>query len=165
MPRHGIEKSGGSYSLDRPYILQLLMEDNMEIYKIYPVPAADASTAFQIELDPRAIAAAEALEKSGAQGTEREEILQKHLGTDYEKGYQGTAWGFARYLRRFDTRARLAVFLEAHGEYFDPCAERETFDHSLMVNVEEELASQLEDIPASVLEAIVEEYKTELLGA
>ena len=65
----------------------------MEIYKIYPVPAADASTAFQIELDPRAIAAAEELENSGAQGTEREEILQKHLGTDYEKGYQGTAWG------------------------------------------------------------------------
>jgi hypothetical protein len=33
-----------------------------------------------------------------------------------------------------------------------------------MVNVEEELASQLEDIPESVLEAIVEAYKAELLG-
>ena len=31
----------------------------MEIYKIYPVPAADASTAFQVELDPNAIAAEE----------------------------------------------------------------------------------------------------------
>ena len=51
----------------------------MEIYKIYPVPAADASTAFQVELDPRAITATEALERSGAQGTEREEILQEHL--------------------------------------------------------------------------------------
>jgi hypothetical protein len=59
----------------------------------------------------------------------------------------------------------LVVLLEAHGEYLDPCAERETFDHSLMVNVEEELASQLDDIPESVLEAIVEEYKTDLLGA
>ena len=44
----------------------------MEYYKIHPVAAADASTAFQVELDPRAIAAAEALENSGAQGTERE---------------------------------------------------------------------------------------------
>ena len=50
----------------------------MEIYKIYPVPAADASTAFQVELDPSAIAAAEELENSGAQGTEREEVLQKN---------------------------------------------------------------------------------------
>ena len=71
----------------------------MEIYKIYPVPAADASTAFQVELGPRgAIAAAEALENSGAQGVEREEILQRHLGSDYEKGYRGTAWGSARHL-------------------------------------------------------------------
>ena len=136
----------------------------MEIYKIYPVPAADASTAFQIELDPRAIAAAGELENSGAQGTEREEILQKHLGTDYKKGYQGTAWGLHGISEGL-TPARLAVFLEAHDEYLDPCAERETFDHSLMVNVEEELASQLEDIPESILAAIVEEYKTELLSA
>jgi hypothetical protein len=135
----------------------------MENYKIYPVAAADASTAFQIELDTRAIAAVEELENSGAQGAEREEILQKHLGTDYEKGYRGTAWdlhGIAAGL----TPARLALLLETHGESFDPCVERETFDHSLMVNVEEELASQLEDIPESVLNTIVEEYKVELLG-
>ena len=117
-----------------------------------------------MELDPRAIAAAEALENSGAQGTEREEILQKHLGAAYEKGYHGTAWGLHGISEGL-TPARLAVLLEAHGEYLDPCAERETFDHSLMVNVEEELASQLEDIPESVLAAIVEEYKIELLGA
>ncbi len=136
----------------------------METYRIYPGAAADASTAFQVELDPRALAAAEALENSGAQGAEREEILQKHLGEDYEKGYRGTAWGLHGISAGL-TPARLAVLLEAHGEYLDPCAERETFDHSLMVNVEEELASQLEDIPASVLEAIVEAYKVELLGA
>lgn len=135
----------------------------MEIYKIYPVPAADASTAFQVELDPRAITAAEELENSGAQGAEREEILQKHLGTDYEKGYQGTAYGLHGISEGL-TPARLAVLLETHDEYLDPCAERETFDHSLMVNVEEELASQLEDIPESILEAIVEEYKADLLG-
>lgn len=135
----------------------------METYKIYPVAAADASTTFQIELDSRAIAAAEELENSGAQGAEREEILQKHLGSDYEKGYRGTAWdlhGISAGL----TPARLALLLETHGESFDPCTERETFDHSLMVNVEEELASQLEDIPKSILNAIVEEYKAELLG-
>ena len=135
----------------------------METYKIYPVAAADASTAFQIELDSRAIAAAEELENSGAQGTEREEILQKHLGTDYEKGYCGTAWdlhGISAGL----TPARLAPMLEAHGESFDPCAERETFDHSLMINVEEELASQLEDISESVLNTIVEEYKAKFLS-
>ena len=136
----------------------------METYKIYPVAAADASTAFQIELDPRLIDAEETLESSGAQGTEREEILQQYLGTDYEKGYRGTAWGLHGISEGL-TPARLAVLLEAHGEYFDPCPERETFDHSLMVNVEEELASQLEDIPASILEAIVEEYKSDLLGA
>ena len=135
----------------------------MEIYKIYPAPAADASTAFQVELDPRAIAAAEELETSGAQGDEREEILQKHLGTDYEKGYRGTAWGLYGISEGL-TPARLAVLLDTHGEYLDPCTERETFDHSLMVNVEEELASQLADIPESILEAIVEAYKTEILG-
>ena len=135
----------------------------MENYKIYPVAAADASTAFQVELDPRAIAAAEALENSGAQGTEREEILQKYFGTDYEKGYRGTAWGLHGISEGL-TPARLAVLLETQGEYLDPCAERETFDHSLMVNVEEELASQLEDIPESILEAIVAEYKADLLG-
>ena len=135
----------------------------MENYKTYPVAAADASTAFQVELDPRAIAAAEALENSGAQGTEREKILQKYFGTDYEKGYRGTAWGLHGISEGL-TPARLAVLLEAHGEYLDPCAERETFDHSLMVNVEEELASQLEDIPESILEAIVAEYKADLLG-
>ena len=134
----------------------------MEIYKIYPVPAADASTAFQIELDPRVIAAAEELENSGAQGTEREAILQKHLGADYAKGYRGTAWGLHGISEGL-TPARLVVLLEAHGEHLDPCAERETFDHSLMVNVEEELASQLEDIPESILGAIVEEYKAALL--
>ena len=37
--------------------------------------------------------------------------------------------------------------LEEHGESFDPCAERDTFDHSMMVNVESELDSQLEFIP------------------
>ena len=134
----------------------------MENYKIYPVAAADASTAFQIELDSRAIAAAEELENSGAQGAEREEILKKYLGPDYEKGYRGTAWdlhGISAGL----TPASLALLLEAHGESFDPCAERETFDHSLMVNVEEELASQLEDISESVLNAIVEAYKIKLL--
>ena len=135
----------------------------MENYKIYPVAAADASTAFQVELDPRAIAAAEALENSRAQGTEREEILQKYFGTDYEKGYRGTAYGLHGISEGL-TPARLAVLLKAHGEYLDPCAERETFDHSLMVNVEEELASQLEDIPESILEAIVDTYKSELLG-
>lgn len=135
----------------------------METYKIYPVAAADASTAFQVELDPRAIAAAAELENSDAQGAEREDILQKHLGADYEKGYRGTAWGLHGISEGL-TPAQLAVLLETHGEYLDPCAERETFDHSLMVNVEEELASQLEDIPESVLATIVEEYKTELLG-
>ena len=135
----------------------------MENYKIYPVAAADASTAFQIELDVRAITAAEELENSSAQGAEREEILQKHLGADYEKGYRGTAWGLHGISEGL-TPAQLAVLLEAQGEHLDPCAERETFDHSLMVNVEEELASQLEDIPESILAALVEEYKAELLN-
>ena len=69
-------------------------------YKIYPTAAADASTAFQIELDSRAIEAMEEIENSGAQGAAREEILRKHLSTDYDKGYRGdslrTSWGFRR---------------------------------------------------------------------
>lgn len=134
----------------------------MVTFKIYPVAAADASTAFQVELDPHAVAAVEELENSSAQGAERETILQKHLGDEYEKGYRGTAWGLHGISEGL-TPARLALLLEAHGESFDPCAERETFDHSMMVNVEEELASQLEDIPESVLRAIVDDYKTELL--
>lgn len=135
----------------------------MQTYKIYSVPAADASTAFQIELDTRAIAAVEEIENTGAQGTEREEILQKHLGTDYDRGYHGTAWGLHGISEGL-TPARLVPMLQAHGETFDPCAERETYDHSLMVNVEEELASQLEDIPQSVLNAIVQTYIVELLS-
>ena len=135
----------------------------MSNFKIYSVAAADASTAFQIELDPRAIAAAEELESSGAQGAEREEILRKNLGDDYAKGYQGTAWGLHGISDGL-TPTRLALLLEAHGESFDPCAERETFDHSLMVNVEEELASQLDGIRESVLNVIVKEYIGELLG-
>lgn len=136
----------------------------MVTYKIYPVAAADAATAFQIELDPRALAAADELETSGAQGAAREAILQKHLGTDYENGYRGTAWSLHGISEGL-TPERLAVLLAAHGESFDPCAERETFDHSLMVNVEEELASQLDDIPEAILEAVVTAYKSELLGA
>lgn len=135
----------------------------MANYRIYPVAAADASTTFQIELDPRAIVAAEELENSSVQGTEREEIFRKNLGDDYAKGYHGTAWGLHGISEGL-TPVRLALLLEAHGESFDPCAERETFDHSLMVNVEEELASQLDGIRESVLKAIVEEYKIELLG-
>ncbi len=135
----------------------------MKTYKIYPVAAADASTAFQIELDPRAIAAAEELENSNVQGAEREGILQKHFDQDYEKGYRGTAWGLHG-ISVGMTPARLAELLAEHGESFDPCAERETFDHSLMVNVEEELASQLEYIPKTVLNQIVETYKNALLG-
>ena len=135
----------------------------MKTYKIYPVAAADASTTFQIELDLRAIAAAEELENSNLQGAEREEILQKHFEEDYEKGYRGTAWGLHG-ISVGMTPARLAELLAEHGESFDPCAERETFDHSLMVNVEEELASQLEYIPKSVLNQILETYKNTLLG-
>ena len=71
-------------------------------YKIYPTAAADASTAFQIELDPRAIEAMEEIENSGAQGAAREEILRKHLSTDYDKGYRGTAYGTTRNFRRLD---------------------------------------------------------------
>lgn len=135
----------------------------MANYKIYPVASVDASTAFQIELDPRAIAAAEELENSGAQGSEREDIFHKHLSPDYEKGYHGTAWNLHGISVGL-TPERLSHLLEAHGETFDPCVERETFDHSMMVNVEEELAAQLDDIHESVLNAIVEKYKVELLG-
>ena len=135
----------------------------MGIFKIYPVAAADASTAFQVELDPHAVAAAEQLENSSVQGAQRETILQKHLGDEYEKGYRGTAWGLHGISEGL-TPARLALLLEAHGESFDPCAERETYDHSMMVNVEEELTSQLKNISESVLDAIVDEYKTELLS-
>ena len=135
----------------------------MKTYKIYPVAAADASTTFQVELDPRAIAAAEELEESMAQGEEREEILQKHFEEDYDKGYRGTAWGLHGISVGL-TPARLAELLTEYGESFDPCVERETFDHSLMVNVEEELASQLDYIQASVLNKIVETYKDALLG-
>ena len=134
----------------------------MGTFKIYPVAAADASTAFQVELDPNAIAAAQELENTNAQGAERETILQKHLGNEYEKGYRGTAWGLHGISEGL-TPAHLTLLLETHGVSFDPCAERETYDHSLMVNVEEELASQLENIPESVLNAIVDAYKTELL--
>ena len=133
------------------------------MYKIYAVAAADASTAFQIELDPHAIAAAAELDQSHAQGTERETILQKHLGGDYEKGYRGTAWGLHGISEGL-TPARLAKMLDRHNTTFDPCAERETFDHSMMVNVEEELAAQLETIPDTVLASIVDEYRIELLG-
>lgn len=135
----------------------------MGIFKIYPVAAADASTAFQVELDPQAVAAAEELENSNAQGAQRETILQKHLGSVYHKGYRGTAWGLHGISEGL-TPARLALLLKAHGESFDPCAERETYDHSMMVNVEEELTSQLKNISESVLGTIVDEYKTELLG-
>ena len=133
-------------------------------FKIYSVAAADASTAFQVELDPLAIAAAEELENSSAQGAERETILQRHLGSAYQKGYRGTAWGLHGISEGL-TPARLALLLESHGESFDPCAERETFDHSMMVNVEEELTSQLEAIPESVLSAIVEAYKAALFDS
>lgn len=135
----------------------------MSPYKIYPVAAPDASTAFQIELDARAIAAAEAIENSGADGAQREAIAKQHLGADYEKGYRGTAWNLHGISAGL-TPARLARLLEEYGEFFDACEERETFDHSLMVNVEEELAAQLEEIPDAVLDAIVEGYKAELLG-
>ncbi len=132
-------------------------------YKIYPTAAPDASIAFQIELDPHAIAAMEEIENSGGQGAEREEILRKHLGEDYDKGYRGTAYGLHGISEGL-TPARLAEMLAAHGESFDPCADRETFDHSMMVNVESELDSQLEFIPNRVLNAIVEAYKQELIG-
>lgn len=133
-------------------------------YKIYPAAAADASTAFQIELDPRAIEAMDEIENSGAQGAAREEILRKHLSADYDKGYRGTAYGLHGISEGL-TPARLAEMLEEQGESFDPCAERETFDHSMMVNVESELDSQLEFIPDRIFDAIVDAYKQELIGS
>ena len=133
-------------------------------YKIYPAAAADASTAFQIELDPHAIEAMEEIENSGAQGAAREEILRKHLSADYDSGYRGTAYGLHGVSEGL-TPARLAEMLEAHGESFDPCAERDTFDHSMMVNVELELDSQLEFVPDRIFDAIVEAYKQELLNS
>lgn len=133
-------------------------------YKIYPTAAADASTAFQIELDSRAIEAMDEIENSGAQGTAREEILRKYLSADYDKGYRGTAYGLHGISEGL-TPSRLAEMLEAHGESFDPCAERETFDHSMMVNVESELDSQLEFIPDRIFDAIVDAYKQELIAS
>ena len=112
-------------------------------YKIYPTAALDASTAFQIELGPRVLAAGEEIENHGAQGTEREEILRNHLGEDYEKGHCGTAWGLHGVSEGL-TPAKLAEGLTEYGEDFIPCTERETCDHSLMVNAELELESQLE---------------------
>ena len=101
-------------------------------YKIYPTAADDASTTFQIELDPRIIEAMEAIEAGRAQGAEREAILQKHLGNeDYDAGYRGTAWGLHGISEGL-TPAKLAELLAEHGESFDPCAERETFDHSMI---------------------------------
>ena len=133
-------------------------------YKIYAAAAADASTAFQIELDSRAIEAMDEIENSGAQGAAREEILRKHLSADYDKGYRGTAYGLHGISEGL-TPARLAEMLEEQGESFDPCAERETFDHSMMVNVESELDSQLEFIPDRIFDAIVDAYKQELIGS
>lgn len=132
-------------------------------YKIYPTAASDASTAFQVELDPRVIAATDEIENSKAEGIAREGILRRHLAEDYDKGYRGTAYGLHGVSEGL-TPARLAEMLTAHGESFDPCVDRETFDHSMMVNVESELDSQLEFIPNRVLKAIVEAYKRELIG-
>ncbi len=136
----------------------------MKTYKIYPVTSADASIAFQIELDLNVLAAEDALENSSLQGAEREETLKKHIGSDYEKGYRGTAWGLHGVSTGL-TPARLTKMLDAHNISFDPCAERDTYDHSMMVNVEEELAAQLETISDAVLKSIVDEYKTQLLEA
>ena len=52
------------------------------------------------------------------------------------------------------TPAKLAEMLDTHGESFDPCAERETFDYSMMINVESELKSQLEFVPDRILNTI-----------
>ncbi len=136
----------------------------MKTYKIYPVASADASIAFQIELDLNVLAAEDALENSSLKGAEREETLKKHIGSDYEKGYRGTAWGLHGVSTGL-TPARLTKMLDAHSISFDPCAERDTYDHSMMVNVEEELAAQLETISDAVLKSIVDEYKTQLLEA
>ena len=129
---------------------------------VYPVAAPDASTAFRIELDPRAIAAQEEVETSNAQGAAREAILKKHLGEDYDRGYRGTAYGLHGVSEGL-TPAKLAEMLAVLGEPFDPCADRETFDHSMMVNVESELAAQLELISNRRLNAVVEAYKRDLL--
>ena len=106
----------------------------------------------------------EEIENSGAQGAAREEILRKHLSTDYDKGYRGTAYGLHGISEGL-TPARLAEMLEEHGESFDPCAERDTFDHSMMVNVESELDSQLEFIPDHIFDAIVDAYKQKLIAS
>ena len=83
----------------------------MANYKIFAVATADASTAFQIELDPRAIAAMEELENSNAQGAEREDILQKHLSPDYEKGSRNCV-GLARNFSRVNACA-LSTFVRS----------------------------------------------------
>ena len=104
----------------------------------------------------------EEIENNDIRGTEREVILQKHLGEDYDKGYRGTAWGLHGISEGL-TPAKLARMLADCGESFDPCADRETFDYSMMVDVESELNSQLEYLPARVLDAVVESYKRELI--
>ena len=132
-------------------------------YRICPAAASDASTTFQIELDSRAIAAMDEIESCDAQVAEREDIFRKHLGTDYDEGYRGTAWerfGISAGL----TPAKLAEMLVAHGESFDPCAERETFDYSMMINVESELDSQLEFVSERILNAIAETYRRRIIG-
>ena len=132
-------------------------------YKICPTAGSDASTAFQIELDSRAITAMDEIASCAAHGAEREAILRKHLGTDYDEGYRGTAWerfGISEGL----TPAKLADMLVVHGESFDPCAERETFDHSMMINVESELNAQLEYVSEHILNAIVETYRRQIVG-
>ena len=132
-------------------------------YRICPATASDASTAFQIELDSFAIAAMDEVESCGAQAAEREAIFRKHLGTDYDDGYRGTAWerfGISEGL----TPAKLAEMLVKYGESFDPCADRETFDYSMMINVQSELDSQLEFLPESILNAIAETYKRQTIG-
>ena len=132
-------------------------------YRISPTAASDASMTFQIELDPRAITAMDEIERCGARSAKREAILRKHLGADYDKGYRGTAWG------RFGiseglTPPKLAEVLVEHGESFDPCAERETFDYSMMINVESELDSQLEFVSEHIFNAIAEAYKGRIIA-
>ncbi|MDE0186250.1 MAG: hypothetical protein OXP71_12495 [Candidatus Poribacteria bacterium] len=132
-------------------------------YRICPTAASDASKAFQIELDSRAIAAMDEIASCEAQGAARETILRKHLGTDYDDGYRGTAW--ERYgISEGLTPAKLAEMLDEYGETFDPCAERETFDYSMMINVESELKSQLEFVSERILNAIAAAYKQQIVG-
>jgi hypothetical protein len=131
-------------------------------FRICPTATSDASTTFQIELDPRAITAMGEIESCGARGAKREVILRKHLGTDYDKGYRGTAWGRFGFSEGL-TPAKLAEMLVEHGESFDPCAERETFDYSMMINVESELGSQLEFVSEHILNAITEAYKGRII--